>query len=160
MNMRVLMRALRSAGVVAVLMAYGGILAARVGAAQDSGVVVPPGATTIWSGVFTDAQAQRGEKAYVEKCSYCHRADLSGGEVGPPLKGVPFLIRWEGKIGNLYFKIGNTMPQDKPATLEGSTVVDMLAFMLKMNGLPSGKAELEPSESLERIFVVRNAPGP
>ena len=155
MNQRFVVSSRAAALMFAMVLACSAALASP---AQAPGI--PAGATTIWGGVYTDTQAERGEKAYVEKCAYCHRADLSGGEVGPALKGLPFLIRWEGKVGNLYFKIGNTMPQDKPATLEGSSVVDLLAFMLKMNGLPSGKAELEPSESLESIFVVRSAPAP
>ncbi len=164
MNTRVLTRgALATVGVLLILGTCGGAFTAATAwaaAAQEIAATAPPGSKTIWTGVFSDAQALRGEKPYVEKCAYCHRADLSGGEIGRPLKGVPFLIRWEGKLGNLYFKIGNTMPQDKPATLEPGEVTDILGFILKMNGVPSGTAELTPDPSLETIFVTRDAPAP
>ena len=161
MNTRVLARALATVGVPAVLGAFSAAFTAATisaAAAQETAAAVPPGAKTIWTGVFSDAQAARGEKTYVEKCAYCHRADLSGGEIGRPLKGIPFLIRWEGKLGNLYFKIGNTMPQDKPATLEPGEVTDILSFMMKMNAVPSGADELTPDPSLETIFVTRDGP--
>ena len=158
MNTRVLLRALETVGVLAILGTCSGAFTSAISAtaAQDAAAAVPAGAKTIWTGVFSDEQAARGEKTYIEKCAYCHRADLSGGEIGRPLKGIPFLIRWEGKLGNLYFKIGNTMPQDKPATMEPAEVTDVLSFIMKMNAVPSGKTELTPDPSLESIFVTRD----
>ena len=108
---------------------------------------------TIWSGVYTEAQAARGAEIYNKRCTYCHRVDLSGGESGPPLKGAPFLVRWAGPISKLFFKIGNAMPQDAPATLEPSNVVDLLAHIMKTNGIPAGKEELPADETLDRIDV-------
>ena len=34
---------------------------------------------TVWDGVYTEAQAKRGEEAYKRSCGYCHRDDLAGG---------------------------------------------------------------------------------
>src|SRR5437764_9453603 len=34
---------------------------------------------TIWSGIYSEAQARRGEEAYKLECAYCHQPDLSGG---------------------------------------------------------------------------------
>ena len=109
--------------------------------------------TTIWSGVYTEAQAARGADVYGKKCVYCHRSDLSGGDEGPPLKGAAFLVRWQGPISKAYFKIGNAMPKDAPATLEPADVADLLAHILKLNGIPAGKTELPADETLDRIQV-------
>ena len=38
-----------------------------------------PAARTIWDGVYTEAQAARGEKAYKAACGYCHKDNLAGG---------------------------------------------------------------------------------
>lgn len=161
MHARVVMLALKALSVLAIPGSYGGafaLAAIPAVAAQEAGTAVPAGAKTIWTGVFSDAQAARGERVFVEKCAYCHRADLSGGEIGKPLRGVPFLIRWEGKLSSLFFKIGNTMPQDKPATMEPGDVTDILSFIMKMNAVPSGTTELTADESLDHIFVTRDAP--
>ena len=124
-----------------------GASSGTVTAGQDSAE------TTVWSGVYTEAQAARGAEIYNKKCGYCHRVDLSGGEVGPPLKGAPYLVRWAGPISKMFFKIGNAMPQDAPATLEPANVVDLLAHILKQNSIPAGKTELPADETLDRIQV-------
>jgi hypothetical protein len=125
------------------------------GAAQDAPAASPDGTRTIWSGVYTEAQAKRGEEVFRQKCAYCHRNDLSGGDEGRPLRGTSFLIRWDGPISNLFFKIGNTMPQTAPATLEPAAVVDILGLILKVNGAPAGDMELVPSETLEKILITK-----
>ena len=43
------------------------------------------------------AQASRGKDAYMQQCSICHQADLSGSDMIPPLVGPGFLARWAGK---------------------------------------------------------------
>ena len=39
------------------------------------------GADTVWDGVYSAAQAARGEKAYMRACGGCHRDDASGGDI-------------------------------------------------------------------------------
>src|SRR5258705_1365693 len=51
---------------------------------------------TVWDGVYSDAQAKRGRELYSAKCLSCHGADLSGGEMAPPLVGVGFQSNWNG----------------------------------------------------------------
>ena len=41
-------------------------------------VAQTPAGRTVWSGVYSDAQAARGETEYVSRCAGCHRDDLSG----------------------------------------------------------------------------------
>ena len=38
---------------------------------------------TVWDGVFTAAQAQRGETTYEQECATCHLADLLGDGIAP-----------------------------------------------------------------------------
>ncbi len=36
-----------------------------------------------WDGIYTDAQAARGERLYAANCAPCHNWDLKGNEIGP-----------------------------------------------------------------------------
>ena len=36
---------------------------------------------SVWDGVYTAAQAQRGAPLYEKDCAECHGADLTGGEM-------------------------------------------------------------------------------
>ena len=114
---------------------------------------------TVWSGVFTDQQATRGQQIYVKTCGHCHRDDLTGGgsEVGAPaLRGPIFSYRWQDQpLSELFLSIGTTMPQNKPDSLTPQAVIDIVSFLLKANEMPSGKDELPPDvETLKRIVVV------
>lgn len=118
---------------------------------------------TIWSGVFTDAQAKRGGELYKTHCGYCHRDNLTGGgsEAGAPaLAGPIFVHRWRDQpVADLFVTIGTTMPQDKPDTLDPQTVIDIVSFLLASNGAPSGSAELPPSMDALRSVSMAVQPG-
>ncbi len=49
---------------------------------------------TVWSGVYTDAQAKRGGALYAERCASCHAPDLSGLDQAPALAGADFMTEW------------------------------------------------------------------
>jgi alcohol dehydrogenase (cytochrome c) len=116
------------------------------------------GRRTIWDGVYSEAQATRGAQAYKEHCGYCHRDNLTGGgsEAGAPAHDGPiFVHRWRDQpVSDLFVTIGTTMPQNKPDTLEPTTVIDVVSFLLKANGAPAGPAELPPAvETLTSITM-------
>jgi hypothetical protein len=54
----------------------------------------------------------------------------------------------------LFDKVSKTMPRDDPGKVSHTDSADIIAFMLKFNGFPAGKAELPPDPSLltETIF--------
>src|SRR4051812_41630291 len=88
----------------------------------------PTPSKTVWDGVYTSAQAERGREVFRTTCSRCHRADLSGGDL-PPLKGSIFLGHWlEDSLNPLFAKIRKMPPS--AATLPESTHPDVLAFLL------------------------------
>ena len=116
---------------------------------------------TVWSGVFTDEQAMRGQQTYIKTCGHCHRDDLTGGgsEVGAPaLRGPIFTYRWQDQpLSELFLTIGTTMPQNKPDSLTPQAVIDVVSFLLKANEMPPGTVEL-PAEvaTLGKIrFIAR-----
>jgi S-disulfanyl-L-cysteine oxidoreductase SoxD len=105
-----------------------------------------PQGTTIWEGVYTDAQASRGEADYKGTCGHCHRDNLAGGgsEAGAPaLVGPVFTVRWRDKpLTDIFMTIGRTMPQNDPDALTPQRVVDIMSFILRENAVPSGSTEL------------------
>lgn len=95
-----------------------------------------------WDGVYTDAQAGRGRIAYMQNCGRCHGADLSGTFEIPPLVGR-FMPYWSGStLDALFDYVSHAMPLDRPGALSPAANADIVAYLLKANGLPAGAKEL------------------
>jgi len=106
-------------------------------------------ARTVWSGVYTTEQADRGKAAYATSCASCHGATLTGIDVAPPLTGSGFLNNWNNTTaGDLFDRIHTTMPQNAPGSLGGKTVSDIEAYILQANGMPAGDLALPPSAAM------------
>jgi mono/diheme cytochrome c family protein len=125
-----------------------GLLLGSALAAQSSGA-------SVWDGVFTEAQARRGETAYQRDCANCHGAALEGGDMTPALVGGGFTSNWNDlTLGDLFERIRLTMPLDNPGTLSRQQNADVIAFMLERNAWPAGAAELAPDlGSLRQIRI-------
>ena len=94
----------------------------RIGVARAA-ACHPAAGGTVSSGVYTDAQAKRGQTVYAEACSKCHLDDLSGGKDSPPLVGDEFLKGWTGKtVGALFDEVRMTMPFDSPGRLTAGAI--------------------------------------
>ena len=93
---------------------------------------------TAADGVYTAAQAARGETISDMKCVACHGVML-GGDIAPPLVGQDFLTVWQKPpLADLFDKILNTMPADALGTLTRPESADLVAYVLKGNGFPAG----------------------
>ena len=116
---------------------------------------------SVWDGVYTDAQAMRGEAGFAAHCANCHGANLSGTGEAPALAGPQFLSDFDGlTLGDLFDRIRTTMPQDNPGSLTRDQYADILAFILKANALPPGIKELDRrSEYLKAIGFSAAKPG-
>ncbi|HEY3837111.1 MAG TPA: cytochrome c [Bryobacteraceae bacterium] len=125
-----------------------GLLFQSLGAAQ----AVPPKRTTVWDGIFDQAEVTRGGQAYNSRCSGCHGDDLS--RLGGVLQGDKFMEHWrEDNLANLFNTIRSTMPPGPRGGVSEAEYVDILAYLLERNGFPTGKAALNPGE-FERILIV------
>jgi S-disulfanyl-L-cysteine oxidoreductase SoxD len=103
--------------------------------------------SSVWDGVYTADQAARGEAAYRENCASCHGAALEGKGQSPPLAGSDFISNWNGRnLGEIFTKMQDTMPADRPGKLGPPTNAAILAYILKANKFPAGSAEL-PSDA-------------
>jgi mono/diheme cytochrome c family protein len=109
---------------------------------------------SIWDGVYTTAQATRGEAIYRAKCGSCHGANLEGLGGAPPLVGKYFTWDWDGTgVDNLYEKIYYTMPDDRINRLTPKESADVLGYLLKMNRFPEGPREL--AADAENLRTIR-----
>ena len=115
---------------------------------------------TTWDGVYSEAQAKRGETAYGQACAPCHGPDLGGVDSAPSLSGPEFLAGWNDQtLDDLFERIRATMPADAPGSLSRLQYVDIVAFILAKNGFPAGQTELPPlNPSLKEIKLVSQKP--
>ena len=112
-------------------------------------------ARTVWDGVYTDAQAERGRTAYQQACVGCHREDLRGDNTAPSLVGASFTFLWgDMEVGELSAKIQKLMPPERPGSLSAQTYTDIIAFVLKKNEFPSGGSELGMDPSEQHILIT------
>jgi mono/diheme cytochrome c family protein len=137
--------------------------AAAVGGVAGAGQVAPggAGASTTWSGVYTEEQAKTGALAYTKVCSECHLEDLAGDGFAPALKGPEFMNNWNSlTVGDLYERIRISMPPTDPGSVSAKEKADIVAFLLKSAGFPAGTTELaaEP-EPLKAIKFEAMKPG-
>jgi quinoprotein glucose dehydrogenase len=116
------------------------------------------GNSTVWSGVFTEEQAKRGEGAYAQGCARCHGFDLLGGEMAPALADGQFRSNWEGvPVGELFERIRVSMPADNPGGMSRQEYADVLAFMFLRAGFPAGTTELPSRTEMLQMIMFRAA---
>jgi mono/diheme cytochrome c family protein len=128
---------------------------ATTGGLLGSGVRAQAPATSVTAGVYSAAQAKRGQTAYNDSCAKCHLDDLSGGATSPPLQGPEFMSNWKGKpLAALFDEIRMTMPFDSPGSLTAAQYADVLAYVLSANKFPAGEKELDKEpEPLQQIKI-------
>src|SRR6185295_7080276 len=92
-------------------------MAVLVAGAQDA---------SIWRGVYTAAQAERGKAVYMRQCSRCHGEDL-GGRRDYPLSCERFMERWEAHtLDHLVVLIRTSMPPDGIGTVAADDTRDIV----------------------------------
>jgi mono/diheme cytochrome c family protein len=100
-------------------------------------------ARSVWEGVYTEAQAKRGEALYHERCVHCHGPAFTGTDGAGALVGPTFNGNWNGvPLDQMLDRVRATMPMDKPASLSRQQTADALAFIFSINKIPAGQAEL------------------
>src|SRR5689334_12162508 len=99
---------------------------------------------SVWSGVYTTAQAEKGKEEYQRSCIRCHNANLDGvqdaellGDFGPrfSLRGTDFMERWREDTAQSLFDIikkgmpPRNEPKYKPVEMSDETIVDLVAYI-------------------------------
>ena len=112
--------------------------------AQDSTAAT---GKSIWKGVYTEAQAGRGEAEQQNNCAACHGTEKYSGEA--------FTKGWVGRTAfDLFDQIKTTMPDDNPGGLSVQQYTDVVAYIFKINGFPAGTDSLSSDpEALRQIKI-------
>jgi len=140
-------------------------LTAGAGAAALSGRRPAQAATatsTLWSGVFSAAQAKRGLLEYARSCEHCHGPSLTGNPTDevPSLVADGFMFHWKGRtVQDLYARLSKSMPSDAPGSLDAGTYLDLVAYLLEANGFPSGQQDLD-RDRLSALVIEKSPPRP
>ena len=116
---------------------------------------------SVWDGVFTEAQAKRGQEVYPGSCGTCHGRRLNGAPDDPDMRSTPPLARarflrvWDGRsLATLFEYTRATMPESNPSSLTDQEYVDVIAYMLTVGGMPVGDEELQPdAKNLARVVI-------
>lgn len=109
---------------------------------------------TTLDGVYTLAQANAGKDLFAIACQSCHT---------PTFHATPaFRSKWSGRtLGELFGYMRREMPQADPGGMTNAEYLDVLAYMLRINGMPTGGAPLAgDSASLHRIKLRLEPPAP
>jgi S-disulfanyl-L-cysteine oxidoreductase SoxD len=121
--------------------------------AQAQEPAKPAEGKTVWDGIYTGAQATRGQGQYEMSCRSCHREG--------PRRGEAFMRDWQGTgLEGLFAQIKATMPASAPGSLTDSAYLDIVAYILQANTFPAGASELT-ADAIKSIRVEgQNGPGP
>jgi cytochrome c len=106
---------------------------------------------TTLTGVYSAEQASRGEQVYAGMCKSCHTAASH--------TGVAFEKSWKGhQLSELFGYISTKMPKNEPGSLAPEEYVDVLAYLLKLNQMPVGSAELPPDSTVLGTIRIETRP--
>lgn len=105
------------------------------------------GVRTTMAGVYTAPQAAKGEEVFASLCTGCHTV---GSHSGPA-----FMNNWRGyPLSELFGYMRAQMPKADPGSLTAVQYVQLIAYILKLNGMPAGETELPvDSATLGRITI-------
>jgi hypothetical protein len=99
------------------------------------------------SGVYTADQADKGKAGFLNVCVGCHNVGSQSGE--------PWAIRWGGHpLSDLYLFIRDEMPADEPQSISPILKVQIVAYLLRLNGMPAGQAELPTDVELLKTIRI------
>ncbi|MEQ1855877.1 MAG: c-type cytochrome [Longimicrobiales bacterium] len=90
---------------------------------------------------FSAPQATRGQDVFTNVCSTCHGRNEFTGPI--------FALTWRAEpLRNLFEHISTNMPQDRPGSLTSQQYIDVVAYILRLNGIQAAERELVPDMAL------------
>ena len=127
-----------------------------------TGGTAPAGAQSgeepsVWDGVYSEAQAERGRQLYESSCARCHGDDLSGANARP-LAGESFIRDWGGLKLDGVLTRARTMPPGGAGSLGEAGYVDIIAYVLAVNEFPHGEQELTVARAGDILVYGEDGP--
>lgn len=107
------------------------------------------GQKSVKDGVYTAAQADRGQALFRSKCASCHAPNRFTDDL--------FYTSFAGKpMWEMFDVISDTMPEEAPGSMKPEEYIDVMAYLLKLNNFPTGNSELPAGkEALSAIMMVK-----
>ena len=101
---------------------------------------------------FSAEQVERGRLDFRVLCGDCHGAS--------EFRGTNFLFRWRRQSAWDFFRtVSTTMPENAPGSLSDEEYVDVISYILEMNGHSAGAAELPATEAaLDQLLMDGGGP--
>jgi mono/diheme cytochrome c family protein len=119
---------------------------------------------SVWSGVYSQDQNERGEELYSGACAQCHGLTLNGAgqpdqPPSPAIARATFLRKWDGQsVAALFTYVFTKMPTDAPGTLTEQQAIDAIAYMFAVSKMPPGDKELPPDPNALTGIVIDAQP--
>lgn len=108
----------------------------REPAVEEEAVAIASGSAS-----FTEEQADRGRDLFRAQCTECHYSS--------EFSDSQFKFKWSRRsAGNLYELIQTSMPETAPGSLSPEEAVDVVSYILGMNGFEPGPTELVPDRAV------------
>ncbi len=139
---------------------FGPAPAEEITAALEGWETVEP--VLIFDGVYSRAQADRGQMMALSTCAECHGERLDGAALDPDRPGSPaiararFLRNWDGRsLAALFDYMRATMPPASPGFLSDEQYMEVIARMLAMSNVPAGGEDLVADREALAGVVIR-----
>ena len=104
---------------------------------------------SVKDGVYTAAQADRGQAVFRSKCASCHAPNRFTDDL--------FYTSFAGKpLWEMFDVISDSMPEDNPGSLKKEEYADVIAYLLKLNNFPTGETDLPiDKDALSAILMEK-----
>ena len=104
---------------------------------------------SVKAGVYTAAQADRGQSLFRSKCASCHAPNRFTDDL--------FYTSFAGKpLWEMFDVISDSMPEDNPGSLKKEEYAEVIAYLLKLNNFPSGPSDLPvDKDALSAILMEK-----
>lgn len=113
-------------------------------AASSEPAPPPPAAA---EGIFTNAQAGRGRSTFDQACADCH--------TNSEFRGGAFQRNWGRRtVYSFYRTVRSTMPDDNPGGLDEQVYLDVVSYILRMNGHAPGASELAADSPMRQVRIA------
>jgi mono/diheme cytochrome c family protein len=113
----------------------------RAAAAAPASAPAPASTPASAAGIYAEAQADRGRSAFRDVCAECHYSS--------EFRDGTFRFKWGRRtVRDLFREIVRNMPEDDPGGLPDQEYVDIVSYILQLNGFPPGSAELPADEEV------------
>ena len=104
---------------------------------------------SVKDGVYTAAQADRGQVVFRSKCASCHAPNRITDDL--------FYTSFAGKpLWEMFDVISDSMPEDNPGSLKKEEYADVIGYLLKLNNFPAGETDLPiDKDALSAILMEK-----